>query len=62
MSGWQRPSDAAAGILFQVHAWDANCRQHIPQRIDAADVTAALAGRDRRIAELEATLAALLKS
>ena len=44
-------------ILFTVTAWDANCPQHIPQRFDAADVTAALATRDARIAELEAALA-----
>lgn len=46
-------------IAFKVHAWDANCPQHIPQRLDAAEVTAALADRDRRIKELEAALAAL---
>jgi uncharacterized protein len=45
-------------MLFTVGAWDANCPQHIPQRFEAADVTAALANRDRRIAELEAELAA----
>jgi uncharacterized protein len=44
-------------ILFTVTAWDANCPQHIPQRFDAADVAAALATRDARIAELEAALA-----
>lgn len=44
-------------IVIRVLAWDANCREHIPQRIDAADVTAALETRDRRIAELEAELA-----
>ncbi|TGV63748.1 pyridoxamine 5'-phosphate oxidase, partial [Mesorhizobium sp. M00.F.Ca.ET.158.01.1.1] len=30
-------------ILFTVSAWDANCPQHIPQRFEAADVSAALA-------------------
>ncbi|RUW70589.1 MULTISPECIES: pyridoxamine 5'-phosphate oxidase family protein [unclassified Mesorhizobium] len=40
-------------ILFTVSTWDANCQQHIPQRFDAADVAAALADRDRRIAALE---------
>ena len=44
-------------ILFDVTAWDANCPQHIPQRFEAADVAAALAQRDARIAELEAALA-----
>jgi uncharacterized protein len=46
-------------ILFRVAAWDTNCPQHIPQKFDAADVAAALASRDARIAELEAELAAL---
>lgn len=41
-------------ILFNVKAWDANCPQHIPQRIEAADVASALAERDRRIQALEA--------
>jgi predicted pyridoxine 5'-phosphate oxidase superfamily flavin-nucleotide-binding protein len=43
-------------ILFSVKAWDANCRQHIPQRFEADDVAAALAERDARIAELTARL------
>ena len=46
-------------VLFKVSAWDTNCPQHIPQKFDAADVAAALAARDGRIAELEAELAAL---
>jgi predicted pyridoxine 5'-phosphate oxidase superfamily flavin-nucleotide-binding protein len=46
-------------ILFKVAAWDTNCPQHIPQKFDAADVAAALAARDTRIAELEAEVAAL---
>jgi hypothetical protein len=44
-------------ILFKISAWDTNCPQHIPQKLDAADVAAALASRDARIAELEAELA-----
>ena len=43
-------------IVIRVAAWDENCPQHIPQRLEAADVAAALAARDRRIAELEAQL------
>ena len=46
-------------ILFTVQAWDANCPQHIPQRFEAADVAAALAERDARIAALEAEVARL---
>jgi predicted pyridoxine 5'-phosphate oxidase superfamily flavin-nucleotide-binding protein len=45
-------------IVFKIAAWDTNCPQHIPQKFDAADVAAALASRDARIAELEAKLAA----
>jgi predicted pyridoxine 5'-phosphate oxidase superfamily flavin-nucleotide-binding protein len=51
-----RPEQA---IIFRVAAWDTNCPQHIPQKFDAADVAAALASRDARIAKLEAELAAL---
>jgi|SRR5688572_3543234 predicted pyridoxine 5'-phosphate oxidase superfamily flavin-nucleotide-binding protein len=50
---------AEQAILFTVSAWNENCPQHIPQRIDAAEVAAALADRDRRIAYLEAQLARL---
>ena len=46
-------------IVFKIAAWDTNCPQHIPQKFDAADVAAALAARDQRIAELEAQVAAL---
>jgi predicted pyridoxine 5'-phosphate oxidase superfamily flavin-nucleotide-binding protein len=46
-------------ILFKISAWDTNCPQHIPQKFDAADVAAALASRDARIAELEAEVAKL---
>jgi len=56
-SGYKaRPEQA---ILFTISAWDTNCPQHIPQKFDAADVAAALASRDARIAELEAELARL---
>jgi predicted pyridoxine 5'-phosphate oxidase superfamily flavin-nucleotide-binding protein len=48
-----RPEQA---IRFTVAAWDANCPQHIPQRFEAAEVAAALAERDRRIAQLESEI------
>ena len=54
-----RPEQA---ILFRVAAWDTNCPQHIPLKFDAADVAAAIASRDTRIAELETELAQLKKS
>jgi len=46
-------------ILFTVTAWDANCAQHIPQRIEAADVASTLEQRYRRIDELEREVAVL---
>ena len=55
-----KPEDYKARVervmLIKVAAWDVNCPQHIPQKIDAEDVTAALEKRDARIAELEAEL------
>lgn len=53
---------AEQAIVFEVEAWDGNCPQHIPQRFEAADVAAALAERDERIALLEARLARLGES
>jgi predicted pyridoxine 5'-phosphate oxidase superfamily flavin-nucleotide-binding protein len=53
------PARPEQAILFTVSAWDANCRQHIPQRFEAAEVAALLAERDARIARLEAELARL---
>jgi uncharacterized protein len=41
-------------ILVTVSAWDLNCPQHIPQKIDAADVQAAIDRLRARITELEA--------
>jgi predicted pyridoxine 5'-phosphate oxidase superfamily flavin-nucleotide-binding protein len=41
-------------ILVDVAAWSVNCPQHIPQKIDAKDVEAALEPLRARIAELEA--------
>ncbi len=49
-------------IVIRVTAWDANCRQHIPQLLEASDVQAALAERDARIAALEAEVEALRAS
>jgi predicted pyridoxine 5'-phosphate oxidase superfamily flavin-nucleotide-binding protein len=46
-----RPQQA---ILFTIEAWDVNCPQHIPQKLDAADVAAAVAKLERRVSELEA--------
>lgn len=46
-------------LLFNVTAWNANCRQHIPLRFEADEVLKAIETRDERIKELEAEVAAL---
>ncbi len=51
-----RPEQA---LLFTVAAWDTNCPQHIPCKVNLLDAAAALAERDARIKVLEAELAAL---
>ena len=60
------PEDYAAkpeqAILFEVDAWDINCPQHIPQKIDASDVERVLGDLQRRIAELEEENSALRNS
>ena len=55
--GYQAKPEQA--ILFEVEAWDINCPQHIPQKVDASDVERVLGELQRRIAELEAENAAL---
>ena len=49
-------------IVFTVKAWDANCPQHIPQRLEAADVAKAIEARDRKIEALEREVARLRQS
>jgi predicted pyridoxine 5'-phosphate oxidase superfamily flavin-nucleotide-binding protein len=53
-----KPADYKARVervmLIKVAAWDVNCPQHIPLKIDVDDVKAAIETRDARIAELEA--------
>jgi uncharacterized protein len=54
-------TDGAAAeqvILFEVEAWDINCPQHIPQKIDADDVAAVVARLQGRIEELERIVSA----
>ena len=51
-----RPEQA---ILFEVSAWDINCPQHIPQKLDAGEVAETIRDRDARIAALEQENAAL---
>lgn len=49
-------------ILLHVTAWDRNCPQHIPLRLEADDVQAALEAKDREIEALRAELTRLRKS
>ena len=45
---------AEQAILFDVKAWDVNCPRHIPQKLDAGEVTEVLAKLRSRIETLEA--------
>ena len=49
-------------VLFAVEAWDANCPQHIPQKLDAAEVAGAISHLEARIAALEAENARLRRA
>lgn len=49
-------------IVFEVKAWDRNCRQHIPVLFSEDDVQAAVAPLHERIATLEAEIAKLKTS
>lgn len=49
-------------ILFSVEAWDINCPQHIPQKIDAAMVADAVAALQARVRALETENAALKRA
>lgn len=46
-------------ILFEIEAWDTNCPQHIPQKLDAADVAQVVARLEANIADLKAENAEL---
>jgi len=39
-------------FMFSLSAWDANCPQHIPKRVELAEMEAAIAAKDRSIVEL----------
>lgn len=40
-------------LLLTVSAWDANCPQHIPQKVNAAEVAETIQALRARVAELE---------
>jgi hypothetical protein len=46
-------------IVFEIAAWDVNCPQHIPQKLDSADVAATIDALKRRISALESENAEL---
>jgi predicted pyridoxine 5'-phosphate oxidase superfamily flavin-nucleotide-binding protein len=51
-----RGSRVEHAVLITVSAWDINCPQHIPVKIDADDVRALVERYESRIASLEAEL------
>ena len=55
--GYQARGEQA--IVFEVEAWDSNCPQHIPVKLDRTDVAATVARLEDRIATLEAENMAL---
>jgi predicted pyridoxine 5'-phosphate oxidase superfamily flavin-nucleotide-binding protein len=48
-------------FMFRLSAWDANCPQHIPKRVDLAEMEAAIAAKDRTILELTEQVAELTR-
>jgi predicted pyridoxine 5'-phosphate oxidase superfamily flavin-nucleotide-binding protein len=56
------PGKPEQAILFSIEAWDINCPQHIPQKLDAAMVADALAALQTRVQALETENAALRRA
>jgi len=48
-------------FMFSLSAWDANCPQHIPKRVDLAEMEAVIAAKDRTILELTEQVAELTR-
>lgn len=48
-------------FMFSLSAWDANCPQHIPKRVDLAQMEAVIAAKDRTILELSDQVADLTR-
>lgn len=53
------PAKPEQAIVFTLAAWDANCPQHIPQKLNVSDVAATVEGLQQRVEELEAELSRL---
>jgi len=45
--------------VFRLSAWDANCPQHIPKRVESMEMAEALQAKDRTIASLNERVAEL---
>ncbi|MGB7740829.1 MAG: pyridoxamine 5'-phosphate oxidase family protein [Steroidobacteraceae bacterium] len=48
-------------FMFSLSAWDANCPQHIPKRVDLAEMESMIAAKDRTILELTEQVAELTR-
>jgi hypothetical protein len=48
-------------FMFSMSAWDANCPQHIPKRVDLAEMEGVVAAKDRTILELTEQVAELTR-
>jgi len=48
-------------FMFSLSAWDTNCPQHIPKRVDLTEMEAVIAAKDRTILELTAQVAELAR-
>ena len=48
-------------FMFSLTAWDANCPQHIPKRVELAQMEAVIAAKDRTILELTEQVAELTR-
>ncbi len=48
-------------FMFSLSAWDANCPQHSPKRVDLAEMEAVITAKDRAILELTGQVAELTR-
>jgi uncharacterized protein len=55
------PAKVERAVVFELEAWDVNCPQHIPQKVEAARAAAVIEGLKARILALEAENAALTR-
>ena len=53
-----RSGTTERAFRFTIEAWDVNCPQHIPRKIDAERAEARIEALRARVAELEAALEA----